>query len=431
MDKRDIEKQIRMLFELWAGKKEVIDKVRYSGPLIDNEEYQGMLDVIFGGWASGGQKTLSAESLISSISERNHSLLVNSGSSANLVAMAATSQLYLKPGDKVATLSCGFPTTVTSIINVGLRPVMCDLDINDLGFNPNRLDEILSQDKSIRGVFYAHTLGFAGQIDEVLDVCRKHNVVCAFDCCDAYGTTYKGRPVTAYGKFATYSFYSAHHCTSFGHCGAISTNDSELYSLARSLSRWGRFCSSDQCCIRSLPNGTNSFCPTRKLTPICDLPTDYDVNYQFEYLGYNLQTSELQAAVVLEQLKKLPAFDLKRRENYARLYTFLQKELPEWRSWSLPEGCSPFSFPFILPDSVRRRDVVNHLRRNKIESRMLFGGELYKHPAFTKNPELWEKVVDTTNNSAIITERGLMVGVAPILSNDHIDKICNTLLDLK
>ncbi len=432
MQKSDIETQIRMLFELWSSHKDAPqEKVRYSGPLMGNEEYQSMLDVIFSGWASGGQKTLAAEQLLSEISQRNHALLVNSGSSACLAALCAASQLYFKPNDKILTLSCGFPTTVTSIINAGLRPVMCDLDLSDLGLNPTRLDEILSSDNEIKGVFYAHTLGFAGKVNDILDICRDHNVICGFDCCDAYGTYYDGKPVQSFGKFATFSFYSAHHITSFGHCGAVATNDSELHNVMRSITRWGRYCASNQCCIRSLPNCRDSFCPTTKLTPKCELPDDYDVNYQFEHLGYNLQTSELQAAVVLEQLKKLPTFDIIRRLNYTQLYDFMADELPDWKTWELPHRCSPFSFPFLIPDGVRRRDVVNQLRRSKIESRMVFGGELYKHPAFANNPKSWEKTPDQHKNAAIITEKALMVGVSQVLGENEIDRICECLSKFK
>lgn len=432
MLKAELESLIRILFNEWANKGEApIDKIRYSGPLMGPEEYQSMLDVIFSGWASGGQKTLQAEALLSEVSLRNHSLLVNSGSSANLVAMCAARHHYFKEGDKIATLSCGFPTTVTSIINAGLTPVFCDLDMADLGLNPDYLDRILEQDKKIRGVFYAHTLGFAGQVDEVLDVCRRHDVVCGFDCCDAYGTKYKGKPLQSYGKFSTFSFYSAHHITSFGHCGAISTNDTELYGSMRSISRWGRYCSSPQCCIRSLPNGRNLFCPTTKLTPKCDLPEDYDVSYQFEYLGYNLQTSELQAAVVLEQLKKLPAFDERRRTNYAQLYTFFERELSDFKIWPISPETSPFSFPFLVPARLRRRDVVNALRRAKIESRMLFGGELYKHPAFEKNTGCWEKTLDSHENSAKILETALMLGCSQILDEAQIAKLCECMSQFK
>ena len=321
MNRSDIEKQIKILLGEWVKSKssEQLDKVRYAGPVLGVDEYDNMLDAIFNDWWSGGKYTLDAELKLAKISLRNHGLLANSGSAANLLLMSAAKELYFKDGDKILTLSCGFPTTVNPIIQNRLVPVFVDISLDDLNLSPSLLEEAIKKDKDIKGVFVAHTLGFKSQINELLDIARKYNVIVFFDNCDSYGTKYNGKPIQSYGKAATYSFYVAHHVT-MGEGGAITTNDSDLFMTMRGMRNWGKFCGAQTCCIRS--SDPTLFCPTAKLTKNSELPKDYMVNYQFEWLGYNLKPLDLQAAILIKQLDRIEEFDIIRKENYNTLHDY-------------------------------------------------------------------------------------------------------------
>lgn len=423
MNKEDIEKQIKILMSQWVIKhqKDRTDKVRYAGPVLGEEEYEHMLSAIFNDWWSGGKFTLEAETKLADISHRNHGLLTNSGSASNLLLMSAAKELYFKDGDKILTLSCGFPTTVNPIIQNGLIPVFVDISLDDLNLDYRLLEDALSKDKNIKGVFVAHTLGFKSKIDEILDVARKYNVIVFFDNCDAYGTKYKGKPIQSYGKASTYSFYVAHHIT-MGEGGGITTNDVELHTTMRGMRNWGKYCGSPKCCIRA--EDPNYFCPTAKLTKNCELPDDYMVNYQFEWLGYNLKPLDLQAAILSKQLDRIEEFDKIRRDNYNELYDYFNNLPVKFKTWQIDEETSPFSFPVILPKNVKfkRKHLIDHMKRNKIETRVLFGGNLMKHPAYANKKDKWESF-GTHENADNIMENFLMFGVSQVNTKDDINKI--------
>jgi len=422
MNINEIETQIKMLFELWADEKskQRLEKVRYAGPVLGREEYTGMLEAIFNDWWSGGRFTLETEGKLAKISDRNHGLFVNSGSSADLILMSAAKELYFQDGDKILTLACGFPTTVTPIIQNRLIPVFVDIDLEDMSLSPDLLEKALKNDSKIKGVFFAHTLGFVGDIDGILDVARKYNVHVFFDACDAYSSTYNGKPVQAYGKASTFSFYPAHHCTA-GEGGGIVTNDSELFTVMRSFRGWGRYCSSSNCCIRSVK--PDLFCPTQRYSKNTELPDDYSVNYTYEFMGYNLKPLELQAKILFHQLDRLEDFHKVRVHNYERLYSyFLKKNIPGLRLWKLKENVSPFSFPILLPEGIHRKHFIDHLARRGIETRLLFGGNLCKQPAFAKKKQYWE-TYGSLENSDLIMNKFIMLGVSQVNDDAHIDKL--------
>jgi CDP-4-dehydro-6-deoxyglucose reductase, E1 len=429
MNKQDIETQIKILMAQWVTKSQndKVDKVRYAGPVLGEEEYEAMLDAIFNDWWSGGKFTLEAETKLAEISERMHGLLANSGSSANLLLMSAAKELYFKDGDKILTLSCGFPTTVNPIIQNGLVPVFVDISLDDLNLDPNVLDKALSEDKEIKGVFVAHTLGFKSKIDELLDVARKHDVLVFFDNCDSYGTKYKGRPIQSYGKAATYSFYVAHHVT-MGEGGGITTNDIDLHTTMRGMRNWGKYCGSPKCCIRA--EHPDCFCPTGKLTKDSELPSDYMVNYQFEWLGYNLKPLDLQAAILSKQLDRIGEFDMIRKENYRELYNYFSQLPIKFKTWELDDETSPFSFPMLIPTDAKfnRKHLVDHMKRNKIETRVLFGGNLMKHPAYTNKKDKWESV-GSHDNADNIMNNFIMFGVSQVVSKEDIEKIKSSMDD--
>ena len=418
---------IKLLFECWIREKEKetnIKKVRYAGPQLGSEEYLGMLDAIFNDWWSGGKFTHEAEHMLASVSRRNHGLLTNSGSSANLLMMSAAKELYFNDGDKILTLACGFPTTVNPIIQNGLRPVFVDIDLDTLNLSPEVLDQAL-KDKDIKGVFVAHTLGLKGDIDAILDIARENNVQVFFDSCDAYGTKHKGEPIQSYGKASTFSFYVAHHIT-MGEGGGIVTNDERLQSTMRGFRNWGRYCASPNCCIRSV--NPNAFCPRTRLTTNCDLPSDYMVNYQYEWMGYNLKPLEIQSAILIEQMKRMEEFDEIRKRNYDLLYKFFKTIDRGIKTWKIDSDVSPFSFPLLMPSSekFKRKHLIDHLRRDKIECRVLFGGNLTRHPAYFKKKHLWESN-GKFDNSDILLDRFLMLGVSQINTEQDMERVVTSL----
>ena len=422
MTKNELEYKIKELMSEWVilNNSHHINKIRYAGPKLDVEEYNAMMDAIFNDWWSGGKYTIKTEQLLSEISDRNKSLLVNSGSSANLLLMAAAKELYFKDGDKILTLSCAFPTTVNPIIQNRLKPVFVDIDLNTLGLSPETLETALKNDNNIKGVFVANTLGFKSPINEILDVARKYNTQVFFDDCDAYGTKYKNRPIQAYGKASTLSFYVAHHAT-MGEGGGIVTNDDDLYIVMRGLRNWGKHCESDKCCIRS--EDPESFCPTFKYSKNTSLPHDYMVKYQFEWLGYNLKPLDLQSAILYEQLKKMDTFTQIRKDNYKKLFDYF-KNIPYFIHWEIDDDISPFSFPLLINEKSPfiRKHLMDHFTRNKVECRVLFGGNLMKHPAYENKKEYWESIGDHKNTDLILNNF-LMLGVSQILTNENIDKI--------
>lgn len=428
LNKSSLEILIKSLMAEWAelnkAEEDKLKKVRYAGPSFDSKEYTAILDALFSNWWSGGSFSYKAEDKLAEISDRRHGLLTNSGSSANLVLMSAAKKLYFKDNDKILTLACGFPTTVNPIISNNLIPVFCDIDLNTLNLTPEKLKEALV-DHDIKGIFVAHTLGFNSNINEILDIARDNNIQVFFDCCDAYGTTYNNRPITAYGKASTFSFYVAHHI-SMGEGGGIVTNDDELQVTMRGFRNWGRYCAATNCCIRSI--NPNSFCPTTKLSKNCELPEDYIVNYQYEWLGYNLKPLELQAAMLMEQIEKLPSFNEKRVYNYNRLYNIFNRYKDIFTIWTLPDEVSPFAFPVLIKDGSRftRKHLVDAFTKNKVETRLLFGGNLLRHPAYK---DTVREVSGSLSNSDKITDSLFMLGVSQVINTSHIDIIEKTLTD--
>jgi CDP-6-deoxy-D-xylo-4-hexulose-3-dehydrase len=431
MQIEEIQNTIKGLFNLWCIEKEKLRnkqvKVQYAGPMLNELDYSGLLDAVFSDWWSRGRFTTTAQKKLAELSSRDYGLLLNSGSSANLVMMrAAKEHLGWKDGDEVVTLSCGFPTTVNPIIDCNLVPVFVDIKLDNLALDPTVLEDVLKNSPKVRAVFVAHTLGFPNEIFELLNLARKYSVQVFFDCCDAYGTVYGKQPIAAYGKAASFSFYAAHHISS-GEGGGVVTNDVDLQIAMNGFRTWGRYCSSPDCCIRA--SNREIFCSEEKLTKKSELPQDYSVAYQFEWLGYNLKMLDLQAAMLISQFDRLPEFTKTRQANYRVLYEHMNASKFGYKVWEINDTISPFSFPFIIPEGTpfHRKHLVHHLNKHGIESRLLFGGNLTKHPAYAKVNNKWRLYGESHPNSDLIMNRCLMLGVSPVVTTEKMYKIINVL----
>jgi CDP-6-deoxy-D-xylo-4-hexulose-3-dehydrase len=343
-------------------------------------------------------------------------ILVNSGSSANLLAVSAlTSERLvdrrLKPGDEVITLAAGFPTTVNPIVQNGLVPVFVDVEIPTFNVDASYLEAALSD--RTRAIIFAHTLGNPFDLDSVVAFAKKHNLWLIEDCCDALGSTYRGQKVGTFGDLATVSFYPAHHIT-MGEGGCVVTDKPLLRTLVESFRDWGRDC--------WCAPGKENTCGKRFDWQLGGLPHGYDHKYIYSHIGYNLKATDMQAAVGVAQLKKLPRFIEARKKNFALLKEALFSSqdhfiLPEPTPHSDP---SWFGFPMMVRDSApfSRKNAVEFLDSKKIQTRQLFGGNLVRQPAYKNVPF---RVVGELKNSDRVMNQAFWIGVYPGLTQQMIE----------
>jgi CDP-6-deoxy-D-xylo-4-hexulose-3-dehydrase len=347
---------------------------------------------------------------------------VNSGSSANLCALSALTSPQLKerrlvPGDEVITVAAGFPTTLNPIIQNGLVPVFLDVKVPSYNIDVARLEEAVGP--RTRAIMIAHTLGNPFDLDAVTAFAKRHDLWFVEDCCDAVGGTYRGRNVGTFGDLATVSFYPAHHIT-MGEGGAVLTNSPKLRDIVESFRDWGRDC----WCAPGMQNT----CGTRFESQFGRLPRGYDHKYTYSHIGYNLKLTDLQAAVGVAQLKKLPAYIAKRRANFALLHALLQDcqdhlVLPEWLPESEP---SWFGYPITVRDSspVDRNAIVQYLESKHVATRLLFGGNLLRQPAYEG---VKHRVVGSLDQSDWVMRGTFWVGVYPALDAARMEYIASTI----
>ena len=390
--------------------------VRYAGRVFDADELIHLVEAALDFWLTTGRFADQFEREFARFFGLKHAILVNSGSSANLLALSCLTspklgERQLKPGDEVITVATGFPTTVNPIIQNHLVPVFLDVTIPTYNIDVTLLEGACSA--RTRAVMLAHTLGNPFDLGAVTDFVREHNLWLIEDCCDAVGATYHGRKVGTFGHLATVSFYPAHHIT-MGEGGCVLTNQSLLKTLVESFRDWGRDCWCQP--------GKDNTCGKRFEWQLGDLPHGYDHKYIYSHLGYNLKLTDMQAAVGVAQLKKLPAFIAARQNNYQALYDGL-KDLEEFLI--LPEA-TPGSVPswFGFPIAVRpgapftRNEAVGFLEKRKIATRLLFGGNLVRQPAYRDVPY---RVVGDLKNSDFVMNQVFWVGVYPGLSTEAIE----------
>ncbi len=399
-----------------------IDPVPVSGKVIDAGDITRMVDACLDGWLTSGRFNDRFEKQLSEFIGVRHVRTVNSGSSANLAAFASlTSKTLgdraLLPGDEVITVAAGFPTTVNPLLLYDLVPVFVDVDLPTYNIDANMLEAALSP--RTRAIMVADTLGNPFDLDAVTAFARKHDLWLIEDCCDALGSTYGGKHVGTFGSFGTLSFYPAHHIT-MGEGGAFFTNDPALVRLAESIRDWGRDCWCGP--------GKDNTCGRRYAWKLGELPDGYDHKYVYSHLGYNLKITDMQAACGVGQLEKLPSFVARRRENFAYLHEWLQGLedvllLPEATPNSEP---SWFGFPITLRPTAEtdRKDLLNYLNERRIDTRLVFGGNLLRQPYFSGRPH---RVVGALDNTDTIMKDAFWVGVYPGLGAAQLDYIADTL----
>ncbi len=381
-----------------------------TGKVVDGADLRSLLDASLDMWLTSGRFTTAFEAALGERLGFKHVRLVASGSAANLLAFSALTswklrERQIKPGSEVITVAAGFPTTVAPIIQNGCVPVFVDVDLATSNVIVDRLEDAITPKTA--AVMIAHSLGNPFEVDRVAELCKRHNLHLVEDCCDAFGATYKGQKVGTFGDFGTLSFYPAHHIT-MGEGGAVMSNSKPLITQAESFRDWGRDC-------WCAPGAANT-CGCRFDWTLGDLPRGFDHKYIYAHIGYNLKATDMQASLGLSQIKKVDHFIARRRENFARLTdAFTREGLTE--HFMLPEatpGSEPSWFGYLLTirdgSPLARREVTMHLEERKIGTRLLFGGNLTRQPAY-KNVNY--RVHGDLSNTDKIMNDSFMIGVWP------------------
>ena len=400
--------------------------VPYAGRVFDAEEIVNLVDSSLEFWLTTGRYAAKFEREFARFIGVRNALLVNSGSSANLVALSCLTSPKLKdrqlrPGDEVITAGTGFPTTVNPILQNRLVPVFLDVDIPTYNLSVSQLEEALSP--RTRAIMVAHTLGNPFDLGAVKAFAEKHNLWLVEDCCDAVGSTYRGQNCGTFGDLATVSFYPAHHMT-MGEGGAVLTDKPMLKTLAESFRDWGRDCWCEP--------GKDNTCGKRFDWQLGELPCGYDHKYTYSHIGYNLKLTDMQAAVGVAQMGKLPGFIEARRRNFRALREGLREMEDIFILPEATEGADPswFGFPIaVRPESgFTRHQVVTHLEAAKIATRLLFGGNLLRQPAYEG---VEHRRIGTLANSDYVMNNVFWIGVYPGLTGAMLDYVLTTLRQVR
>ena len=395
--------------------------VPVSGKVFDSTEIEFLVEASLDAWLTTGRFAAQFEREFAAFMGVRCASLVNSGSSANLAALSCLTSpslgdRKLSAGDEVITVAAGFPTTVNPIIQNGLIPVFVDIQLPTYNIDVTQLEGAVSE--RTKAIMLAHTLGNPFDVDAVMAVANKHNLWVIEDCCDAVGSTYKGRGVGTFGHLATTSFYPAHHIT-MGEGGCVLTQSPALKKLADSFRDWGRDCWCDP--------GKSNTCGCRFEWKLGDLPTGYDHKYIYNHIGYNLKATDMQAAVGVAQLRKLPSFIAARRANFAKLQDTLRDLddifiLPQATEHSDP---SWFGFPLAVRKDAptTRTGIIRFLESRNIATRLLFGGNLLRQPAYR---DIRRRVVGDLRNTDFVMNNVFWIGLYPGITQSMINYMTET-----
>lgn len=397
------------------------DTVHYAGRVFTEQELVHLVDASLDFFLTASRYAERFENRLAEYLGLSDAVLVNSGSSANLIALTALTspklgERRLRPGDEVITVAAAFPTTVAPILQNQLIPVFVDVSLGDYTAIPERLEAAVSP--RTRAIFMAHTLGVPFNLDVATDLVKRHNIWLVEDNCDALGSRYRGQLTATFGHLASMSFYPAHHIT-MGEGGCVVTNDDELARLARSFRDWGRDC--------YCSGGENNTCGKRFSQQFGSLPPGYDHKYVYSHIGYNLKVTDMQAAIGCAQLDKLDQFITRRKDNHRALLDILSSYQDRLLLPCATEFSDPSWFCFVItvrPDAgFTRNELTRFLEANRIETRNLFSGNLLRHPAFEN---INCRVVGGLENTDLIMNNTFFIGVYPGIGQPQLDKIADT-----
>jgi CDP-6-deoxy-D-xylo-4-hexulose-3-dehydrase len=424
MDEEQIRKEIfdrvKQLYVLKCQEKFIpgISLIPYAKRVYDEKELISLVDASLDFWLTTGRYAEQFEKELADFLGVKYCLLTNSGSSANLLAVSALTspklgEKRLKAGDEVITTACGFPSTLNPIIQNNLVPVFIDVDLGTYNIQAEQIEAAISE--KTKAVIIPHTLGNPADMDTIMKIVKKYDLWFIEDNCDALGSRYNGKYTGTFGQISTCSFYPAHHIT-MGEGGAVITSDPLLKKIVMSFRDWGRDCWCEP--------GCDNTCKKRFGWQLGDLPPGYDHKSIYSHIGYNLKATDMQAAVGVEQLKKLPGFIDKRKDNFNVLYQGLKKYknyfiLPHSTPHSEP---SWFGFPILVRGDApfSRENIVKYLEEKKIATRMLFGGNLLKQPAYK---EIQCRVAEPLTNTDCVMNNLFWIGVYPGLTKEMVDYV--------
>jgi CDP-6-deoxy-D-xylo-4-hexulose-3-dehydrase len=420
--------EILNLVEKWFNQNQArsafvpgITAIPVSGKVLEGDDIANLVDASMDGWLTSGRFTEEFQRDLARYIGTRHAMFVNSGSSANLVALSALTsaklgERSLKPGDEVVTVAMGFPTTVNPIIQNSLKPVLVDINLGTYDAIDSKLEEAIGP--KTKAIMMAHTLGNPFNLELVTELCKKNNLWLIEDSCDALGSTFKGKRTGSFGDLATISFYPAHHITT-GEGGAVLVKSPLVKKQAESFRDWGRDCYCE--------TGHDNTCQKRFRWKLGELPEGYDHKYIYSHIGYNLKATDIQAALGVSQLKKLDRFIHQRKENFNFLYKGLQSIealiMPKATEFSDP---SWFGFPITIdPDHpANREDLLRFLESRKIGTRLMFAGNITRQPAYSG---VQFRIIGDLNNSDVVMKRSFWIGVYPGLTTQMLEYVIDSI----
>jgi len=409
-----------------AGK----DWVQYAGPYFNSQEYVAAVKSLLGEWLVLGADAIKFETKFPKLFGKQYGLLTNSGSSANLLMMLAMTSkrgLNLPKGTKVITPIAGFPTTINPIIQVGFTPIFVDIELETLNLDLDGVEKACIENPDAKIITFAHVLGNPPDMNRLMDIVKKYNLILLEDCCDALGSTFEGKALGSFGDLASCSFYPAHHMT-IGEGGFVACKDESTERIIRSFREWGRGCY----CVGKqnlLECGT---CNNRFSNWLPSLPNDlFDHKYTYEEIGYNLKPIEMQAAIGLVQMEKLKEIGEKRKENYKNLFAAFSKYEQYFHLHKAQQGADVdwFAFPITLKDSApfKRSDICQFFEANKIQTRPYFAGNIMLQPAYAGMMDP-DKVINDYPVARKVTTDTFFLGTSPVIDKLKTDYI-ETILD--
>ncbi len=419
--REEIFNKVKELYRLRKNREKFVPgktRINYAGRVYNEKEMINLVDASLDFWLTAGRFAKQFEGELAKFLGMKYCMLANSGSSANLLAISALTSLKLgerrlKSGDEVITTACGFPTTLNPIIQNNLTPVFVDVNLGTYNIQVDKIEKAIT--KKTKAIFVAHTLGNPVEIEKILEVTKRYNLWFCEDNCDSIGSKYKGRYTGTFGHISTCSFYPAHHIT-MGEGGAVLTSDPLLRRIILSLRDWGRDCWCEP--------GHDNTCGKRFAWQLGKLPFGYDHKYIYSHIGYNLKITDMQAAIGVEQLKKLPRFIEKRKVNFGTLYQGLKRYAKYFILPKVTEDSEPswFGFPLGVKEDApfTRSEIVNYLEENKIATRMLFAGNLIKQPAYEN---MKYRVFGTLENTDLVMNNLFWIGVYQGITKEKLDYV--------